>query len=57
MLIDTHAHINFENYNSRLDEVFKNAENNEVKIMILPGVEVSKWDEIIEFCEKYDNVY
>ena len=57
MLIDTHAHINFENYKNRLEEVFENAKNNEVNIMILPGVEVSKWDEIIDFCEKYDNVY
>lgn len=57
MLIDTHAHINFENYNSRLNEVFENAKNNNVNLMILPGVEVSKWDEIIEFIEKYENVY
>ena len=27
MLIDTHAHINFENYTSRLNEVFENALN------------------------------
>ena len=57
MLIDTHAHVNFETYNTRIDEVFENAKNNDVNIMILPGVEVSKWDEIISFTEKYDNVY
>ena len=57
MLIDTHAHINFENYKDKMDEIFDNALKNEVNYMILPGVEVSKWDEIIEFCEKYDNVY
>ena len=57
MLIDTHAHINFENYKNRLDEVFENNKNNNVDYMILPGVETSKWDEIIEYCEKYDNVY
>ena len=57
MLIDTHAHINFENYKHRFNEVLLNAKNNGVEYMILPGVEVSKWDEIISFCEKYDNVY
>ena len=57
MLIDTHAHVNFDNYKTRLGEVFQNAKNNEVDYMILPGVEVSKWDEIIDFVEKYDNVY
>ena len=57
MLIDTHAHVNFETYEKRLNEVFENAKNNDVGLMILPGVEVSKWDEIIEICEKYDNVY
>ena len=57
MLIDTHAHINFETYRIRMDEVFFNAKNNGVEYMILPGVEESKWNEIIEFCEKYDNVY
>ena len=57
MLVDTHAHVNFETYNTRIDEVFENAKNNDVNIMILPGVEVSKWGEIISFAEKYDNVY
>ena len=57
MLIDTHAHVNFETYEKRLDEVFENAKNNDVRLMILPGVEISKWNEIIEFSEKYDNVY
>ena len=57
MLIDTHAHVNFENYEKRLEEVFQNALNNGVEYMILPGVEVSKWDEIINFCEKYENIY
>ena len=57
MLIDTHAHVNFETYEKRLDEVFENAKNNGVEFMILPGVEVSKWDEIIDFVEKYDNIY
>ncbi|MBQ7450324.1 TatD family hydrolase [bacterium] len=57
MLIDTHAHVNFETYKERLDEVFENAKNNDVRLMILPGVEVAKWNEIIEFAEKYENVY
>ena len=51
MLIDTHAHVNFDTYKTRLDEVFDNAKDNGVEIMILPGVEVSKWNEIIEFVE------
>ena len=57
MLIDTHAHINFETYQPRIDEVLSNARSNGVEYMILPGVEVSKWDEIIGFCERYNNVY
>ena len=57
MLIDTHAHVNFETYSTRIDEVFENAKSNDVNIMILPGVEVSKWDEIINLVEKYENVY
>ena len=57
MLIDTHAHVNFETYEKRLNEVFENAKNSGVEFMILPGVEVSRWDEIIDFAEKYDNVY
>ena len=32
----------------------ENAKNNDVGLMILPGVETSKWDEIIKFVEKYD---
>lgn len=57
MLIDTHAHVNFENYKDRLNEIIENAKNNNVDYMILPGVEASKWNEIIEFIEKFDNIY
>lgn len=57
MLIDTHAHINFETYQKRLNEVFENAKANNVSLMILPGVEYEKWDEIVKFSDDYQNVF
>ena len=57
MLIDTHTHIDLENFANRFEEVLKNAEENDVKKVVIPGVEPSGFQRIIDLCEKYENVY
>ncbi len=56
-MIDTHAHINFEDYQENFDEFLCELKNNEIENVIIPGVEPSTFSEIINYCEKYDILY
>lgn len=55
MLIDTHSHIDFEEFD--LDEVVNNARANGVEKIIIPGVEPNTFERIINAIEKYDCLY
>lgn len=57
MLIDTHSHIDMENFEPRFDEVLKKAKQNDVEKVVIPGVEPSGFKKISEICEKYENIY
>ncbi len=57
MIIDTHAHIDFEDYQPRFSEILENARKNHVEKIIIPGVEPSTFPRIIELVEKYDNIF
>lgn len=53
MMIDTHCHLSKEDYED-LDAVIKNMEDN---IMIVSAASPNDIEEIIQLCEKYDNIY
>ena len=57
MLIDTHTHIDMDNFKDRFDEILKTADEYGVKKVVIPGVEPAGFSRIVELCEKYDNVY
>lgn len=57
MLIDTHTHIDLENFKDRFDEVIKTAEEYGVGKVVIPGVEPSGFDRIVQLCEEYENVF
>jgi TatD DNase family protein len=57
MLIDTHAHIDMENYKDNFDEILVEAKNNGVEKIIIPAVEPPTFSNIIKIAEKYDNIY
>lgn len=56
-MIDTHSHINFEEYKTNFDGFLENLRNNEIEKVIIPGVEPAAFEEIINLCEKYDMLY
>lgn len=56
-LIDTHAHLDFEDLSNNLDEILKNCEENGIKRIIIPGVTIKDTPKIIKLIEKYDNLY
>lgn len=56
-MIDTHSHINFEDYKENFDGFISDLEDNDIQNVIIPGVEPSSFGEIISLCEKYDMLY
>jgi len=53
MMIDTHCHLNKEDYED-VTKVIKNMENN---IIIVSGASPKDIKEVIYLCEKYNNIY
>ena len=50
MLVDTHAHIHFDNYKDDLDIIFENARSNGVKKIITVGTDDLSSKSALEFC-------
>ncbi len=56
-LIDTHAHLDFKDYEEIFDEIIGNAKDAGVDKIIVPGVTLQDIPKIIEIIENYDDVY
>ncbi len=56
-MIDTHSHINFEEYRNNFDEFLKNIKTEGVEKVIIPSVNTSDFEDIKQLCEKYDMLY
>ena len=56
-LIDTHAHIYYDDYSKRIDDVIRAAENNGVEKIISIGVDLKSSEECMKLAEKYESVY
>ena len=64
-LIDTHAHINFtlgeneeiNNSNEQIQDILADMEENNVKKVIIPSVDLKTIDRVVEISEKFENVY
>ncbi len=56
-MIDTHSHINFEEYRENFENFLNDIKINEVEKVIIPGVEPSSFEDILNLCEKYEMLY
>ena len=56
-LIDTHAHIYYDDYSKRIDDVIRAAANNGVEKIISIGVDLKSSEECMKLAEKYETVY
>jgi len=56
-MIDTHAHLDFENFNEDREEVIRRAFDNEVKKIINIGVDLETSKKSIALAEKYDGIF
>lgn len=57
MIIDTHTHLDLNKFNKDLDDVIKRAKEKGINKFIIPAIECTKMDKIIELSEKYDEIY
>ncbi|MCF7805679.1 MAG: TatD family hydrolase [Candidatus Marinimicrobia bacterium] len=57
MLIDTHAHIQFDTYDSNRDEIIQRAQDNGVEYIVCPGIDPDSNELAIQIAEQYDNVF
>lgn len=56
-MIDTHAHLNYDEYMHSIDQVLADIKSNDVEKVIVPGVEPSTFDTIYNLCQRYDMLY
>lgn len=56
-MIDTHAHIDFENYDNKFETLLAEIKEAGVEKVIIPGVIPQGFNKIIKLIEKYDNLY
>jgi TatD DNase family protein len=57
MLIDTHAHLFFDNYKDDIDEVIARAKETGVDYIVIPATDLKTAREAISLAEKYEQVY
>ncbi len=56
-MIDTHAHIDLENYEGRVGEIVENARKNGVFEIIIPSVNSKSFKNIINLVEEHDSLF
>ncbi len=57
MIVDTHAHLDFENYNDNLNQIIERAKENDVKKIIIPGVRADLWKNVLKIANEHENIY
>ncbi len=57
MLIDTHAHIQFDTYESNLDALISSAIQADVNYIVCPGIDLESSRQAIHLAEQYETVF
>ncbi len=57
MLADTHAHLDFEDFDSDRDDVIRRADEAGVRHIIVPGIDVKSSRKAVALAERYDMVF
>lgn len=57
MLIDTHAHLFYPNFDGELDEVLSRAKQNRVDFILVPATDLKSAEQVIELTKKYEIIY
>lgn len=57
MLIDTHAHLDFDEFKDDMENILAQAKEAGVEKIVVPGVTFQDLDRVIALAEKYDNIF
>ena len=57
MLVDTHAHLDFDDFDNDRDEIVLRAEKAGISFIINPGCDLATSKKAIELSETYDSIY
>ncbi|MCZ6702400.1 MAG: YchF/TatD family DNA exonuclease [Ignavibacteria bacterium] len=57
MLIDTHAHLFYPNFEDDLEEVIQRAENAGIDFILVPATDLQSAEKVIKLTEQYDMIY
>jgi TatD DNase family protein len=57
MLVDTHAHLFYPNFDGELDAVLQRAKDAGVDYIIVPATDLETSDQVIGLTQKYDMIY
>ena len=57
MLVDTHAHLFYPNFENDGDEVIKRAHDNGIDYIIVPATDIKTSHQVLDLCDKYDFIY
>jgi TatD DNase family protein len=57
MIVDTHAHLFYQNYEDDLDEVIQRAKDAKVDHIIVPSTDLESCKKVIQLTQKYEMVY
>ena len=55
-IVDSHCHLNFDDFKDDLDNVIKNAKDKDVDYMLSISIDLKKFEEIYNLTQKYKNV-
>ena len=56
-IVDSHCHLNFEDFKDDLDTVIQNAKEKDVDYMLSISINLEKFEEIYNLTQKYKNVW
>lgn len=57
MLIDTHAHLFYPNFNGEIEEIIQRAKNAGVEKIIVPATDLASSGQVIQLCDTYPEIY
>ncbi len=57
MLVDSHCHLDFPDFEGKTDEIVARAERAGVGVMLTIGTHISKHDQVLQVAKAYDNIY
>ena len=57
MFIDSHCHLDFDDFSSNLDEILLNMKNSQVNQALCISVDIPGFTNVLSLASKYDHLY